>query len=308
MHQQLGSQAGDFFKDLGQLPILGKQGVDLDADTVGGRYSNRHGRCSFFADLQVVKRNLRPCSLFTPDSGHDPDEGPERLRVKATRRDYQKLLAWGQRLPDRTWAIEGAHGLGRHLAQFLVAAGENVVDVPAFLSARVRELSRGRGRKTDEIDALAAARAAQDAEHLHPVLVEDKSKVVSMLNERRANLTGQRTRTANQLHALLRDLVPGGHLGELTALTASRLLRTVRPDTPVVEQRKALAHDLLADIRRIDRQLGDIDNRLDIALLEHGTTLTEIGASEPYSRHESSPIPARSTGSAPKTITRATQE
>ena len=28
---------------------------------------------SFFADLQVVKRNLRPCSLFTPDSGHDPD-------------------------------------------------------------------------------------------------------------------------------------------------------------------------------------------------------------------------------------------
>ena len=26
---------------------------------------------SFFADLQVVKRNLRPCSLFTPDSGHD---------------------------------------------------------------------------------------------------------------------------------------------------------------------------------------------------------------------------------------------
>lgn len=202
---------------------------------------------------------------------------PERLRVKATRRDYQKLLAWGQRQPDRTWAVEGAHGLGRHLAQFLVAAGENVVDVPAFLSARVRELSRGRGRKTDEIDALATARAAQDAEHLHPVLAEDTSTVVSMLNERRANLTGQRTRTVNQLHALIRDLVPGGHLGELTALTASRLLRAVRPDTLVAEQRKALAHDLLADIRRIDRQLADIDNRLDIALLEHGTTLTEIG-------------------------------
>ena len=30
------------------------------------------GVTSFFADLQVVKRNLRPCSLFTPDSGHDP--------------------------------------------------------------------------------------------------------------------------------------------------------------------------------------------------------------------------------------------
>lgn len=201
----------------------------------------------------------------------------KRLRVKATRRDYQKLLAWGQSQPDRTWAIEGAHGLGRHLAQFLVAAGEKVVDVPAFLSARVRVLSRGRGRKTDEVDALATARAAYDAEHLHPVLAEDTSTVVTMLNERRATLIGQRTRTVNQLHALIRDLVPGGHVGELTALTASRLLRTIRPDSLVAQQRKALAHDLLADIRRLDRQLTDIDNRLDVSLLEHGTTLTEIG-------------------------------
>jgi hypothetical protein len=36
LHQQLGAQAGDFFKDLRKLPILGKQGVDLGADTVGG--------------------------------------------------------------------------------------------------------------------------------------------------------------------------------------------------------------------------------------------------------------------------------
>lgn len=51
----------------------------------------------------------------------------------------------------------------------------------------------------------------------------------------------------------------------------------MRPETLVAEQRKALANDLLADIRRLDRQLIDIDNRLDTALLEHGTTLTEIG-------------------------------
>jgi hypothetical protein len=36
LHQQLGTQTGDFFKNFRQLPILGKQGVDLDADTVGG--------------------------------------------------------------------------------------------------------------------------------------------------------------------------------------------------------------------------------------------------------------------------------
>jgi transposase len=202
---------------------------------------------------------------------------PDRLRVNATRSGYQKLLAWAQRFPDRRWAVEGAHGLGRHLAQFLVAQGETVVDVPSFLSARVRELSRGGRRKTDAIDAMATARAAHDADVLHPVLAEDITTVVAMLNERRANLTGQRTRTVNQLHAIIRDMVPGGHNGELTAPSASRLLRTIRPDTLVSEQRKALAHDLLTDVRRLDRQLSDIDKRLDDGLLVQGTTLTEIG-------------------------------
>jgi transposase len=204
-------------------------------------------------------------------------ERPDRLRISATRSGYQKLLTWAQGFPDRRWAVEGAHGLGRHLAQFLVANGEPVVDVPSFLSARVRELSRGGRRKTDAIDALATARAAHDADILHPVLAEDTTTVIAMLNERRANLTSQRTRTVNQLHAIIRDLTPGGHSGELTALTASRLLRTIRPETIVSEQRKALAHDLLTDIRRLDRQLNDIDKRLDTSLLEHGTTLTEIG-------------------------------
>lgn len=36
LHQQLRAQAGDFFEDLRQLPILGEQGVDLGADAIGG--------------------------------------------------------------------------------------------------------------------------------------------------------------------------------------------------------------------------------------------------------------------------------
>ncbi len=38
----------------------------------------------------------------------------------------------------RLWAVEGANGAGRPLAQRLVEAGERVVDVPAKLAARVR--------------------------------------------------------------------------------------------------------------------------------------------------------------------------
>jgi transposase len=206
---------------------------------------------------------------------------PEQLRVPASRAGYLKLLGWAHRFPQRVWAIEGAHGLGRHLAQFLVARGEQVVDVPAFLSARVRELSRGGRRKTDAIDALATARAARDADMLHPVQPEDTGTVIAMLNERRDNLITQRTRTANQLHALLRELTPSGLPGELTALSAGRLLRTVRPDTLVAEQRKLLAADLLHDIRGLDRQLANLEQRLDTALAEHGTSLTAVGGVGP---------------------------
>jgi transposase len=203
--------------------------------------------------------------------------GPQRLRVAASRGGYQKLLAWAGDFAQRTWAIEGATGLGRHLAQFLLAHGEHVVDVPAFLSARVRELSRGGRRKTDAIDALATARAAHDADVLHRVQPEDTATVITLLNERRDNLIATRTRTVNQLHALLRDLSPAGLAGELTAVSAARLLRTIRPEGRVDQQRKLLASDLLTDIRTLDRRLTELDKRLDTALLDHGTRLTNMG-------------------------------
>jgi transposase len=66
-----------------------------------------------------------------------------RQRIPATLEGYQGLRAWAGRWPQRCWAVEGAHGVGRALAQQLVADGERVVDVPAKLTARVRVLSTG---------------------------------------------------------------------------------------------------------------------------------------------------------------------
>ena len=83
--------------------------------------------------------------------GMDPHKRPatievcdQREHVLATGRfgtdrdGYRQLLAAGRRWPDRLWAVEGCAGVGRHLAQRLVADGEPVVDVPAKLSARAR--------------------------------------------------------------------------------------------------------------------------------------------------------------------------
>jgi transposase len=44
-------------------------------------------------------------------------------------RQTEVMLDWAARWPRRTWAIEGAHGLGYLLAQQLLAAGEYVVGV-----------------------------------------------------------------------------------------------------------------------------------------------------------------------------------
>jgi transposase len=57
----------------------------------------------------------------------------DQQRIPATLDGYQRLRQWAGRWPQRCWAVEGAHGVGRALAQRLVGDGEQVVDVPAKL-------------------------------------------------------------------------------------------------------------------------------------------------------------------------------
>jgi len=60
---------------------------------------------------------------------------------------YRAMLAFAKRFPQRTWAIEGCSGIGKHIAHRLIADGEQVVDVPPKLSARVRVFARGRAAR-----------------------------------------------------------------------------------------------------------------------------------------------------------------
>jgi len=59
------------------------------------------------------------------------------LRVRDSTSQVERLLAFASAWPERTWAVEGAGGLGYLLAQQLVAAGERVVDGQPKLGARV---------------------------------------------------------------------------------------------------------------------------------------------------------------------------
>ena len=83
-----------------------------------------------------------------------------QLRVRASAAQAGRLVAQAAPWPERTWAVEGAGGLGCLLAQQLVAAGELVLDVQPGLGARVRLLATGASNNNDPGDARSAAVAA----------------------------------------------------------------------------------------------------------------------------------------------------
>ncbi len=209
----------------------------------------------------------------------DGDERPvAQLTVPADRAQTQRLLAWAEPLGvERTWAIESATGLGRLLAQQLVAAGESVVDVPPTLAAKVRLLGSTKASKNDPNDALATAIAGMRHCGLRTVTTDDHVAVVRLLVDRHQALTSSRTQAACRLHVLLRELIPGGAPVRLSAERAGIILRGVRTgDDVVAGERKRLARDVLVDIRRLDRDLADAKQRITDAILASGTTLTEL--------------------------------
>lgn len=200
----------------------------------------------------------------------------ERAAFSQDRAGLRSLERWAKRFPERRWAVENASGLGRHLALRLAAAGESVVDVPPKLSARVRVLSTGNDRKNDGLDALATALAASRNERLAAIDPEAASEALRLLSERREDLVAERTRALNRLHGLLRDLLPGGATGTLSARRAARILRGIRPQGASARLRRRLASEVLRDVRTLDGKIADLNGRIEAEVEASGTTLTEI--------------------------------
>jgi len=200
----------------------------------------------------------------------------DQQRIPATVDGYQQLRQWADRWPQRCWAVEGAHGIGRALAQRLVSDGEQVLDVPAKLAARVRVLSVGHGRKSDPDDAVSVAVAARNAPQLRPVGVEDQATVLHLLTKRRQDLIAARTQTVNRLHRLLMDLVPGGARRNLTARRAALLLAAVTPAGAPAVTRWQLASELVADVCQLEQRIAQVEARIKTAVAEAKTTLMAL--------------------------------
>lgn len=173
------------------------------------------------------------------DSTTNTDLGS--IRIYASFDDYAQLMTWSKQWPDRIWAVENASGLGHHLTQWPAAACVT--------------FSQGDFR---------------------PVAPEGHTDVLRILDERRTDLVKQNGRLVNQLHAVLRELLPGGIERDFATEDAATQLKRLRPETAADAMRKNIALEIVGDLRRIRFQIDDLTTRIKTELAASGTQLAKI--------------------------------
>ena len=199
-----------------------------------------------------------------------------QLRVRACLGQAEQLVAWAHAWPERTWAVEGAEGVGHLLAQQLLSAGERVLDVQPKLAARVRLLATGDINKNDPNDARSVAVAALRSPGVREARRDDHAAVLRVWSKRHRDLGRTRTQVACRLHAVLCELVPGGVSKQITAGQASQILASITPSGAVQAARQELAAEFTEDLRGIDTRIRDTRKKLAIAVRAAGTSLTGL--------------------------------
>jgi len=191
-------------------------------------------------------------------------------------RSYHQLLRVARQWPERVWAVEGANGIGRPLAQRLLADGERVLDVPAKLAARARVFDTGQGRKTDAADAHAIVIVALRDKGLRELSADPELMVLRMLCDRRDELSRARAQALNRLHRLFLELLAGGAPVKKSTAQYKALLATVRPRDPAGKIRRRMAAEELADLARCDAKLKAMKAELKTAVEATGSHLMDI--------------------------------
>jgi transposase len=189
---------------------------------------------------------------------------------------FRELKMFWRQWRPRTWAVEGCNGVGKHLAQRLVAEGERVLDVSTRRAALVRVYAGGNGRKTDDTDAHAIAMAALHSEDLPEVRPDELVEALRLLANRRDEIVGLRIQALCRIHRDLLALVPGGASRSLTAKRAKEILAGVRPRDDVARLRKQLVAAQIADLVAIDRRLAEINQEIKATVAKASTHLTRL--------------------------------
>jgi transposase len=197
-------------------------------------------------------------------------------RFTTDRAGYAAMRTYAKKWPDRVWAVEGSNGAGRPLAQRLLEEGEQVLDVPAKLAARVRLFDTGHNRKTDAHDAHAVAAVAVRTKTLRVLQVDGELEALRMLADRREALTRRRVQTVDRLQALLAELLPGQAKRDITTGQAKAMLAAVRPRDIAGKTRRRIAAEELAELVAVEAKIKKATAELKAIVLARGSHLMDL--------------------------------
>jgi len=185
--------------------------------------------------------------------------------VQARRDGHQALIGWARAAApqQRCWAVEDVRHVAGNLIRDLLAAGERVVFVPPRLMAGARRGGRERG-KSDPIDALAIARAAQrEGDDLPAGQLDEVTRPVRQLADYRDVLVKDRTAMISRLRWQLHDLDPALAPAQGTlnrAVTRRRLAAALAALPASTGQQIALS--LLARITSLSQEITALEHQL----------------------------------------------
>jgi len=184
--------------------------------------------------------------------------------VQARREGHQALIGWGRQVApgSRCWAVEDVRHVAGNLIRDLLAAGERVVFVPPRLMAGVRRGGRERG-KSDPIDALAIARAAQREDTLPEGQLDAATRPVRLLADYRDVLVKERTAMISRLRWQLHDLDPALEpaKGTLDRAITRRKLAAALAGLPAGTGRQ-IALSQLARITSLSEEISSLERQL----------------------------------------------
>lgn len=199
----------------------------------------------------------------------------DHLTVTACPAGYRQLISFGQRHSAQLWAIEGTGSFGAGLTTALLERDERVVEVD-----RPQRPARRGGVKSDDVDAVRAARQALAGVGLGEPRCRGDREALRVLLATRAQAIDFRTRAIAALHALvtsapdtLRSRLRSLPLGELlhTCAALRRAPRHSTEEAATVMALRSTARRALAceqEAAELEGQLGVLVRRVALGLLD----------------------------------------
>jgi hypothetical protein len=232
------------------------------------------------------------------------------LEIETNPAGYFELAEWVRGLGDDVVVgIEGAGSFGAGLCEFLLADGIQVVEVE-----RPRREDRRRG-KSDEIDALAAAKKVLAGDGLSAPRAGGTRQALAALLVAYRSCVGERTRMLNQLQALqtsapiaLRERIGPGNGKQLAARVTRMRARRGAPEAEqlifgLLRDYARRARELAAQAGAYERELSRLIDSLDQTLLDEPgigpISAAKLIVCDP-ARLKSEAAFARCNGTAPK--------